>query len=385
MEQASYSKGLEGVIAASSDICRIDGNEGKLYYRGYSIDDLAKNSTYEEVTYLLLNEHLPTKNELHTFQRNMRRSRDLDPRILQMIESFPPEGKPMELLQAVISYLSGYVQHKIQHSALCDCRVTLHQVVQLASVVATYKRFKEKKPYVKPDMELSHGGNFLYMMRGSKPEEHEARIMDSCLILHAEHGFNASTFTARVVASSIATCYSSISAAIGSLSGPLHGGANEEVLRMVDEIGSVDNVEAWFAKAVENKRKIMGYGHRIYRTKDPRSIIIEEYLRELSEKKNDLKDYTILTKLEEVASEVMGTKESPVYPNVDFFSGSVFKLLGIPSYLFTPIFAVGRVAGWLAHILEQRKDNRLYRPKSLYHGPEPRLYVPIEKREKQPR
>jgi citrate synthase len=382
MENASYSKGLEGVIAASSDICRIDGEAGKLYYRGYSIDELAKNSTYEEVTYLLLNEHLPTKHELQNFQRNMRRSRDLDPHVLDMIKNFPPEGKPMELLQAVISYLSGYVQHKIQHSATCDCRVTLHQVVQLASVVATYKRFKDGKAYVKPDLELSHGGNFLYMMRGKRPEEHEAKIMDSCLILHAEHGFNASTFTARVVASSIATCYSSISAAIGSLSGPLHGGANEEVLKMVDEIGSVDNVEPWFSKAMENKRKIMGYGHRIYKTKDPRSIIVEDYLKELSEKKNDLKVYDILTKLEEVASEVMGSKENPVYPNVDFFSGSVFKLLGIPSYLFTPVFAVGRVAGWLAHILEQRKDNRLYRPKSLYHGPEPRMYVPIGKREK---
>jgi citrate synthase len=380
MEQASFSKGLEGVVAATSDICRIDGNAGKLYYRGYSIEDLARHSSFEEVTFLLLNEHLPTESELKEFQERMRRSRALNPEILEMIRNFPSDGKPMELLQAVVSYLSGYVEHKIQHSAFCDCRITLHQVVQLASVVATYHRFRQGKDYVEPDMSLSHGGNFLYMMRGEKPEDYEGRIMDVAFLLHAEHGFNASTFTARVVASTIATCYSSISAAIGALSGPLHGGANEEVLKMLDKIGSVKNVDSWFTKAIENKQKIMGYGHRVYKTKDPRAKIIEEFLQELSEKKNDSRDYDILKKLETKALTVLGTKDDPVYPNVDFFSGSVFKLLGIPPSLFTPIFACGRVAGWLAHILEQRKDNRIYRPKSLYHGPDPRPYVLIEDR-----
>jgi citrate synthase len=380
MEQASFSKGLEGVVAATSDICRIDGNAGKLYYRGYSIEDLARHSSFEEVTFLLLNEHLPTESELKEFQERMRRSRALNPEILEMIRNFPSEGKPMELLQAVVSYLSGYVEHKIQHSAFCDCRITLHQVVQLASVVATYHRFRQGKDYVEPDMSLSHGGNFLYMMRGEKPEDYEGRIMDVAFLLHAEHGFNASTFTARVVASTIATCYSSISAAIGALSGPLHGGANEEVLKMLDKIGSVKNLDSWFTKAIENKQKIMGYGHRVYKTKDPRAKIIEEFLQELSEKKNDSRDYDILKKLETKALTVLGTKDDPVYPNVDFFSGSVFKLLGIPTSLFTPIFACGRVAGWLAHILEQRKDNRIYRPKSLYHGPDPRPYVLIEDR-----
>jgi citrate synthase len=380
MEQASFSKGLEGVIAATSDICRIDGNAGKLYYRGYSIEDLAKHSSFEEAAFLLLNEHLPTEAELKEFQGRMRRSRALNLEIREMIRNFPPEGKPMELLQAVVSYLSGYVQHKIQHSAFCDCRITLHQVVQLASVVATYYRFKQGKDYVEPDMGLSHGGNFLYMMRGEKPEAYEDRIMDIAFLLHAEHGFNASTFTARVVASTIATCYSSISAAIGALSGSLHGGANEEVLKMLDKIGGVKNVDSWFTKAIENKQKIMGYGHRVYKIKDPRAVIIEGFLKELSEKKNDSRDYDILKKLEAKAFDVLSTKDNPAYPNVDFFSGSVFKLLGIPPYLFTPIFACGRAPGWLAHILEQRKDNRLYRPKSLYHGPDPRPYVLIEDR-----
>lgn len=380
MENVSFAKGLEGVIAAASDICKIDGTAGKLYYRGYSIEDLAKNSSFEEVTFLLLNEHLPTKEELADFQVKMRRSRALDPHILDMIRNFPPEGKPMELLQSVISYLSGYVEHKIHHSATCDCRITLHQVVQLSSVVATYQRFKEGKDYVEPDLALSHGGNFLYMLRGARPDADEDRIMDAALVLHAEHGFNASTFTARVVASTLSTCYSSISAAIGALYGSLHGGANEAVLKMLDEIGTADNVDAWFARAMEQKRKIMGYGHRIYKTKDPRSVVIEGFLEELSKKKDDFNELNMLKKLEAAALHVLGDRENPVYPNVDFFSGSLFRMLGIPSHLFTPIFAMGRVSGWLAHILEQRKDNRIYRPKSLYNGPDPRPYVPLAAR-----
>ena len=380
MDNITYAKGLEGVIAAESTICRIDGAAGKLYYRGYSIEELAAHSTFEEVTYLLLNEHLPSRDEMRDFQERMRRSRALHPSVLDMIKGFPSDGKPMELLQSVISYLSGYVDHKIRHSATCDCRMTLHQVVQLASVVATYQRFKEGKDYVEPDLELSHGGNFLYMLRGEKPEKYEEEIMDVSLILHAEHGFNVSTFTARVVASTLSTCYSSISAAIGALYGSLHGGANEAAVAMIDEIGSVENVDAWFADAMKKNVKIMGMGHRVYKAKDPRSVIMEKFLKILSEKKNDFRDYNLLKKLEAISSDVLGKKDNPVYPNVDYFSGSVFRLLGIPPYLFTPIFAIGRVPGWLAHILEQRKDNRLYRPKSLYRGPDPIPYVPLEKR-----
>ncbi len=380
MEKPEFAKGLEGVIAAESEICQIDGKTGKLYYRGYSIEDLAEHSDFEEVTYLLLYEKLPNAKELEAFRKRMRASRDLDPRIQEMVRDFPPNGKPMELLQSVISYLSGYVGHKIQHSATCNCRDTLHQVVQLASVVATYKRFKDGKDYMKPNLDLSHGANFLYMMHGEEPDEYEGRIMDVALLLHAEHGFNASTFTSRVVASTMSTCYSSISAAIGALYGSLHGGANERVLEMLDEIGSVDNVDTWLKDAMEKKKKIMGMGHRVYKAKDPRAIIIEKFLEDLSKKKNDTRDFDMLKKLEESAQPYLATRDNPIYPNVDYFSGSVYKLLGIPKELYTPIFAVGRVAGWLAHILEQRKDNRLYRPKSFYSGPEPQMYMPMEKR-----
>jgi citrate synthase len=380
MSEATYSKGLEGVIAGESGICQIDGQDGKLFYRGYNIDDLVKNSSYEETVYLLLFEQLPSSAELAEFTQNFRSSRHIVAPIQDMIRNFPKAGDPMELLQSVMSYLSGYVAHKIKHSATCNCRQTLHQVAQMGTVIATYQRFKEGKPYVVPRQDLSHGANFLYMLRGEEPLPYEADIMDKCLVLHAEHGFNTSTFTARVVASSLSTCYSSISAAIGALRGSLHGGANEQVMDMLKEIGSVYNVDTWLDKSLLEKKKIMGMGHREYRVKDPRSYVMEGFLNELSEKKGDSKYLSILTKLEKSFRSRMDEKGKPLYPNVDYFSGSVYSLLGIPQHLFSPIFALSRAAGWLAHILEQRKDNRLFRPECLYTGPQPRPYKPIEKR-----
>jgi len=380
MATTEYAKGLEGVIAGESTICKIDGEKGKLYHFGYSIEDLVHHSSYEEVTYLLLYGDLPNKTQLEDFTAKMRKSRNLAEPIIDMIWNFPADAHPMELLQSVISYLSGYVEHKIHHSATCNCRNTLHQVAQLASVVAAYKRSKEGKEYVPPRDDLSHGANFLYMMRGEEPDAEEGAIMDKCLILHAEHGFNASTFTARVVASTMSTCYCSISAAVGALYGSLHGGANEKVLQMVEEIGDVSNVEPWLEKALAEKRKVMGMGHRVYRAKDPRSFVMEEFLQTLSAKYGDERYYAVLKKLETEFRARMEEKGKPIYPNVDFFSGSVYTLMGIPTILFTPIFALARSAGWLAHILEQRVDNRIFRPKSLYTGSDAREFVPIEKR-----
>jgi len=380
MAETTYAKGLEGIIAAESQICRIDGEKGKLYYLGYSIEDLARSSDFEETTFLLLFGRLPNGEELSAFSQRMRGGRDLVPEILQMVRSFPRDAHPMELLQSVISYLSGYVQHKIQHSATCNCRDTLHQVVQLASVVAAWQRFREGKEYVPPRQDLSHGANFLYMMRGEQPDEFEGKVMDTCLVLHAEHGFNASTFTARVVASTLSTCYSSISAAIGSLYGSLHGGANEKVMNMVESIGAKEQAAEWVNRALDAKQKVMGMGHRVYKAKDPRSVVMEQFLLELSKRKGDSRSYDILKEVEKTFRSRMEEKGKPIHPNVDFFSGAVYDLLGIPKTLFTPIFAMSRVAGWLAHILEQRSDNRIYRPKSLYSGSEPREYIPLEKR-----
>lgn len=380
MTDKEYAKGLEGVIAAESEICQIDGAAGKLYYRGYSIEDLAQQSSFEETTYLLLNEKLPSKTELQDFTERMCQSRDLSPIIQNMIRDFPASGSPMELLQSVISYLSSSVEHQIKHSATCNCRQTLHQVAQMTAVLATYQRFKEGKSYIESRPDLSQGANFLYQLRGEEPPPEEGHILDTCLVLHAEHGFNASTFTARVVASTFSTCYCSISAAIGALAGFLHGGANERVMNIVDEIGSKENIEPWLDKALSEKRKVMGMGHRVYKAKDPRATVMEGMLKDLSKRRGDLQLYEFLKQLEKSFRAHMEDKGKPIYPNVDFFSGAVYSMLGIPRYLFTPLFAAARSPGWLAHILEQRKDNRIFRPKALFTGPEPRDYVPIDNR-----
>jgi citrate synthase len=380
MSEISYAKGLEGVIAAESIICKIDGLQGKLFYRGYSIDDLAEHSNFEEITYLLLYEKLPSNDELLSFQKKMRSSRDLPKPVLEMIQSFPENGKLMELLQSVISYLSGTVGHTIQHSATCSCKQTLHQIAQIPSVIAAYDRFRNGNNYIPPREDLSHGANFLYMLHGKEPTEREGNIMDVTMLLHAEHGFNASTFTARVVASTISTCYASISAAIGALYGILHGGANEKVMAMLDEIGTIENVESYVDSALENKKKIMGMGHRVYKAKDPRAVIIEKELDKLCKEKSDSNTYEFLKKIETYFGKKMKETGKDIYPNVDFFSGAVYTHLGIARDLYTPLFAASRAPGWLAHILEQRKDNRLFRPKALYRGPEPQNYIPVSDR-----
>ena len=381
MAGEAYSKGLEGIVVAESNICRIDGEKGRLYYRGYPIEELARYSSYEEVVYLLLFDKLPNATELAAFSENMRGSRHLVMPIREMIRTFPADAHPMELLQSVISYLSGYVQHKIHHSATCNCRRTLHQVAQLASVVATLHRYRRSEAYVTPRADLPHGANFLYMLHGREPDPDEGRIMDACLVLHAEHEMNASTFTARVVASTLSTCYCSISAAIGALYGSLHGGANEQVMAMVEEIGAPQRVEPWLDQALKEKRKVSGMGHRVYRAKDPRAVIMEEYLQQLSDKRGDHRYLDVLKELERTFRARMEEKGKPIYPNVDFFSGAVYSLLGIPTHLFTPIFAVARVAGWLTNILEQREhDNRIFRPNTAYIGPEPREYLPLANR-----
>jgi citrate synthase len=381
LETGTYSKGLEGIIADETTISRIDGHKGQLFYRGYSIDELARKSDFEEVTYLLLYEKLPSAEELTEFRARMRVSRHLPGQVREMIQAFPAAAHPMQLMQSIVAYISAYIDHTIEHSTKCNCRDTLHQVVQMASVVATYQRYREGKGYVMPRQDLSHGANFLYMTRGTEPEPYEAKIMDSSLVLHAEHEFNASTFTARVVASTNSTCYCSIAAAMGALFGSLHGGANQKVLEMVEEIGDPKMVGEWMNRAIAEKRKVPGMGHREYKVKDPRSYLMEEHLLELSEKKGDRRHYDILKEVERQFRERMEEKGKPLYANVDFFSGAVYRLLGLPTILFTPIFAMARVSGWLAHILEQREhNNRIYRPESLYTGPAERPFVPLSQR-----
>lgn len=374
MSEPNISRGLEGVIVAESSIAKIDGANGCLYYMGYPITELAQHSSFEEVTCLLLYSRLPSKGELSVFSRHMREARVLPDNVLEMVRTFPVSAHPMELLQSSIAYLSGYHTHQIEHSSCCNCRETLHQISQLATVIAVYHRFSEGLEIVLPRMDLSHGANFLYMLRGEAPSALEGEIMDKSLILHAEHGMNASTFTARVVASTLSTCYCSVSAAMGALYGSLHGGANEKVLEQIESIGSVENVEAWVDEKLIRKDKIMGMGHRVYKVIDPRASIMREFLIALSREKGDTHLLDMLKELERVTGIRMKEKGKEIWPNVDFFSGAVYSLLGIPGKLFTPIFAMARVAGWLAHILEQRADNRIFRPRSLYKGVEPRSY-----------
>lgn len=380
MAETSYSKGLEGVIAGESRICKVDGENGRLYYHGYQIADLTERATFEEVTYLLLYGELPSSRELSEFTVSMRGSRELRPPILHMIKEFPRSSHPMELLQSVINFLSGYIDHKIEHSPTCNCRQTLHQIAQMPAVIAAFHRFKNGLDYIPPRNDLSHGANFLWQLKGTEPDGEDGEIMDKCLILHAEHSFNASTFTARVVASTLSTCYCSISAAIGSLYGSLHGGANEKVITMVEDIGSVENVAPWLNAALAKKQKIMGMGHRVYKAKDPRAVIMEKFLQTLSSKYDKHSRLEILKRIEKVFRERMEETGKPIYPNVDFFSGAVYSLLGIPSNLFTPIFAMARTSGWLAHILEQRADNRLFRPRALYIGEIDRPWPAMEDR-----
>ena len=251
MADTTFVKGLDGVIAAESTICLVDGEKGQLYYMGYAITDLVEHCTFEEVCYLLLYGELPTREQLAVFSAKMRNARELPEPVIEMIRSFPATAHPMELLQSVIAYLSSYVQHRIHHGPHCNCRDTLHQIAQIATVTATLHRFREGKEYLAPRKDLSHGANFLYLLRGEEPEPYEGEIMDKALVLHAEHSLNASTFTARVVASSMSTCYCSISAAIGSLFGHLHGGANEAVMKMVDQIGSKEKAAERVAEFLE--------------------------------------------------------------------------------------------------------------------------------------
>ncbi|QEN06505.1 citrate/2-methylcitrate synthase [Oceanispirochaeta crateris] len=380
MSEEMIHKGLEGVLVTKTSICKVNGEEGKLYYYGYPIDVLEKYSSFEETSYLLLYSHLPNKEELADFTTKMRLARQISNPILEMIKTFPRDSHPMELLQSSINFLSGYVDHKIEHSAYCNCRQTLHQIAQLPTIIAAFYRIKNGLEYVPPRDDLNHGANFLYMLRGVVPDKEEGDIMDKCLILHAEHGLNASTFTARVVASSLSTCYCSISAAIGSLYGSLHGGANEKVVNMLKEIDSVQDVRPFLEEAARTKRKIMGMGHRVYKAMDPRAVLMEGYLKTLSTKKGNSVNYNLLKEIQKVFREMMDEKDKAIYPNVDFFSGAVYELLGIPPTLFTPIFAMARAPGWLSHILEQRQDNRIFRPKALFDGPLDREYLPLEAR-----
>lgn len=377
-DEIKFSKGLEGVIAAISSISFIDGEKGILVYRGYPIESLAKNSTFEEVLHLLIHGELPNKLQLEYQRDTLIEFRNID-QILGTIKSFPKEAHPMDVLRSVVSILGIYCPDRLDFSKEIKLQKVLRVVAKLPVIVAAFDRIRNGKEPVEPDPDLNHAENFLYMLTGKKPDKIDAKIMDLIFILHADHGMNASTFSSMVTISTLSDIYSSITSGIGTLKGPLHGGANERVLKMLKEIGSVEKTDEWLDEAMEERKKIMGFGHRVYKAYDPRAKILKKYARELSEKRGKSLYFEIGERIEKYMIKRVGSKG--IQPNVDFYSGIVLDNLGIPTDLFTPIFAISRSAGWGAHVLEYHETNRLFRPRAIYNGPLNLEYVKIEDRQ----
>lgn len=374
--EANVAKaGLEGVVAAESRISDVNGEEGKLIYSGYDIHDLAEQSTYEEVVYLLWNGKLPTRAALAELKEQLNREATLPSPIQALISSVPKQANPMDVLRTIVSALSFYDPDGADNSAEANARKAIRLTAKFPTIVATFQRVRSGFQPVEPRKDLSIAGNFLFTLRGEEPDEIATRTMDVAFVLHADHELNASTFAARVTAATLSDMYSGIVSAIGTLKGPLHGGANEGVIKNLLEIGSVEGVEKWVLDAFAAKKKIMGFGHRVYRTVDPRAIHLAEMSRRLGERTGETKWYEMSKKMQEVVF-----REKHLNANVDFFSASTYYALGIPTDLFTPIFACSRISGWTAHILEQYRNNRLIRPRAEYVGPRGLKYTSLEER-----
>jgi citrate synthase len=376
-------KGLEGILVAESSLSSVDGDAGRLIYRGYSIEDLARGASYEEVVYLLWHGELPTADELESFTGSLTDERSVSEDVLEMVQRLADaDEKPMAALRTAVSMLSAYEPEADAEPD--DLEATLRQgrriAAKIPTVLAAYERYRLGEEPVDPDPDLGLAANFLYMLTGEEPDDLAAETFDQALTLHADHGLNASTFTSMVIGSTMADIYSAVTGGIGALSGPLHGGANQDVMEVLMEIDESDlDHREWVEQANEEGRRIPGFGHRVYNVKDPRAKILEERSEELAEQGED-KWYNYTTTIEQYLSEEQGLAEKGIAPNVDFYSGSVYYQLGIPIDLYTPIFAMSRAPGWIAHVLEYQEDNRLIRPRARYMGPENQEFVPLEER-----
>ncbi len=367
------TKGLEGIVAAASSISSII--DGVLTYRGINIDDLAENASFEEVAYLLWYGKLPSRAELDKLQQQLDEYAAVPNAVLEGIKLYPKDTNSMAALRTAISSLALYDPAANDMSPEANQLKAIKLQAQLPTIVAAFSRIREGKEPVAPKKGVSIAHNFLYMLTGNEPAEVAVKALDQALVLHADHELNASTFAARVTVATLSDIYSGITSAIGALKGPLHGGANEAVMVMLEEIGSFANVESYINNALANKQKIMGFGHRVYKNGDPRAKHLQQMSRELGKLKGNMELYEMSVKIEELVTGQKGLK-----PNVDFYSASVYTALEIPRDLFTPIFAISRLSGWSAHILEQYQDNRLIRPRADYVGPVNAKYVPIEQR-----
>ena len=373
-----FRPGLEGVPVTQSSICDIDGVKGELSYRGYPISELASNSSFLETTYLLIWGELPNSQELKEFEREVQMHRRVSFRVRDMMKCFPASGHPMDALQSCAASLGLFYSRRAIDNPQYVYDAVVRLIAKIPTMVAAFQLIRKGQDPIQPRDDLAYSANFLYMLTDREPDPLAARIFDRCLILHAEHSLNASTFSARVTASTLTDPYAVIASAVGTLAGPLHGGANEDVIKMLEEIGAPENAYSYLNDAITKKLKIMGFGHREYRVKDPRATILQELAEELFARFGKDEMYDVAKSLEQVASIKLGNKG--IYPNVDFYSGLVYRKLGIPRDLFTPVFAISRVAGWLAHWREQLGANRIFRPTQIYTGSNSRQWVPEEER-----
>ena len=373
--ETTAAAGLRGVVAAQSSIGDVNGDEGILIYQGYNIHDLAEHSTFEEVVYLLWHGRLPMADELTALNAEIRANYEAPAQVIELMKQYPRDADPMDVLRTAVSTLDFY--DKDGHGTDRDnaMRAAVKLTAQIGTISAAWDRIRNGKEPVAPDHSLNIAENFLYMLRGTRADADESHMFDVCLILHADHELNASTFTTRVVAGTLADMYGCVTAGIAALAGPLHGGANTAVMKMLIEIGDVDKIDAWLDRALEEKRKIMGIGHAVYKTEDPRATWLRKYSKHMAEKTGVSKWYDMSQRIEQLMHEKKG-----MFPNVDFYSASTYYMMGIPLDLFTPIFAVSRISGWTGHILEQYGNNKLIRPRAEYIGARDLTYAPINER-----
>jgi citrate synthase len=378
MSQIELRPGLADVPVAESAVSYIDGKNARLEYRGIAVEILATQSCFEETSYLLLKGELPSQKQLADFDDQLRHHRRIKFRLNDLLKCLPENGHPMYALQAAVAAMGMFYPSRDVTNAQSNWESVVRLMAKLPTVVAAFHRIRFGDEPISPRDDLDHAANFYWMLFEKEPSAAVRKVIDACLILHAEHTMNASTFSGRVTASTLANPYSVISAAIGTLTGPLHGGANEEALDMLEEVGSIPNVRKWCEDAIANKKKIMGFGHRVYKVKDPRATVLQDLAERMFIDCGKPAQYDLAVEMEKVMAEKLGPKG--IYPNVDFYSGIVYQSLGIPRDLFTPIFAIARVAGWLSHWLEQLQGNRIYRPEQIYVGKRDAAYVPLAQR-----
>lgn len=367
--------GLRGVVAATTSIGDVNGEQGILIYQGYDIHDLAAHSSFEEVVYLLWHSKLPTQAELDQLKQELGANAEAPAELIALMKQWPKDADPMDILRTAVSCLDFYDQEAHDTSREASIKTATKLTAQLPTIVAAWERIRNGQEPIAPKAEMSIAANFLYMLRGEMPSDEDTRMFDVCLILHADHELNASTFTSRVVAGTLADMYGAVTAAIAALSGPLHGGANTNVMKMLLEIGELDKVEGFINDALAAKRKIMGIGHAVYKTEDPRATHLRKFSQQMGERTGNMKWYDMSRKIEQMMLDQKG-----MYPNVDFYSASTYYMMGIPLDQYTPIFAVSRISGWTGHILEQYANNKLIRPRAEYIGPRGQQYVPIGER-----